>query len=556
MGRKGTPGMNATWLFSLFPRAWRDRYDPAFRGELERRFATFMDVLDVGLGALDAHLRHDDADGESIPERPPAGIAGQHPSQPSQDWMSVLLGHVVLFLVVNAILTAINLLTDRSTLWVLYPMWGMGIALLLHIGLTFPGRNGLRAHALLAAWIGAGLAGIDIATGDPAWAMWVIWPLAGLPVSHALRSRRVIGTFGVHVLLVVLGGLEALALAAVTPSIAGDVAITFGMVLATVAAHAMIRYGQARLLTAHITLFTIGNALLLVRDALDGGGWWVRYPLLAWSTLFVIHAVLATQSARNAPAAQSHALAALARFADRSALGPATRRLQSLLTHAALFGIATIELLILFLISRDEGLWMIWPLGVWLVILIAHGGVVVLPDRPALAINLFGGAAIALGLVAIDMSTGGGSWAPWPIAGWLIVLAMHAGAGLAHLRTWFRLHLAGTATAIAVLVLLYAVGIGGAWVVWPIWALAILLAIHSGIVVLPRQPALGVWVLAGGVILAGLVLIDMEAGGRAWAYWPVAVWVFLSVVIFGLGIAVSQAIAADRDRPERFNSPT
>ncbi|HEV2065866.1 MAG TPA: hypothetical protein VGR08_03450 [Thermomicrobiales bacterium] len=170
-------------------------------------------------------------------------------------------------------------------------------------------------------------------------------------------------------------------------------------------------------------------------------------------------------------------------------------------------------MLILFLMSRDEGLWIIWPLGVWLVILIAHGGVVVLPDRPALAIDLFGGAAIALGLVAVDISTGGESWAPWPIAGWLIVLAMHAAAGLAHIRTWFRLHLAGTAAAIAVLVLLYAVGIGGAWVVWPIWALAILLAIHTGVVVLPRQPALGVWVLAGGVIVAGLVLIDMVAGG-------------------------------------------
>lgn len=170
----------------------------------------------------------------------------------------------------------------------------MGIVLLLHIGLTFPGRNGLRAHALLAAWIGAGLAGIDIATGDPAWAMWVIWPLAGLLITHALRTNRVIDTLGVHALLVVLGGVEALVLVTVTPSVAGDVAITFGMMLATVAAHAMIRYGQARLLTAPIALFATVNALLFVRDALDGGGWWVRYPLLVWGTLLVIHAVLAS----------------------------------------------------------------------------------------------------------------------------------------------------------------------------------------------------------------------------------------------------------------------
>lgn len=86
------------------------------------------------------------------------------------------------------------------------------------------------------------------------------------------------------------------------------------------------------------------------------------------------------------------------------------------------------------------------------------------------------------------------------------------------------------------------------WVVGPVWALAILLAIHTGIVALPRQPVLGAWVMAGGVISAGLVLIDLAMDGRAWAFWPVAVWLFVSVVLFGLGIDVAKVTADSRPR--------
>jgi hypothetical protein len=533
--------MNATWLLSLYPRSWRDGHEPAFRGELERRPATFVDVLDLGLGALDAHLRTEDDPPRVTPDRPTAGIAG---AQPSAIWMSSLFGHVAVFIAVNVILAVINLLTDRSTIWFPYALWGTGIALLLHITLTFPGRDFLQAHALLASWIGAGLVGIDIATGDPTWSVWVIWPMASLVVTHALRSRRVIDDFGVHALLTLLGGLELLAVAIVTPASGGDLAMTAGYALVALLAHAMVRFGRARLLPVHLAVFVLVNTLLLIENVQEGGDWWVQYPIVGWSILLAMHILVGRRSPEET-AIPDHAGAAIARFADRSALSPATRRLQSFLTHAALFGIATIGFLVMFLISRDDGPWMIWPLGVWLVALNAHAGVLLMPDRPLFAINLFGGATVALGLAAIDASTDGGPWAYWPIAGWLVVLAMHAGIGLAHVRTWFRPHAVGTATAVAVLLMLYATGVGSSWVVWPIWALAILLAIHAGIVALPRQPVLGAWVLTGGAISAGLVLIDMQTGGHAWAYWPIAVWVFTSIVIFGLTIDVFQVIASD-----------
>ncbi len=103
--------MNATWLHSLYPRSWRNRHE-AVRSQLEERPATFMDVVDVGIGALDAHLREAE-DVQAALDRPTPGLAG---TQPSATWMSFLFGHVALFITVNVVLAAINLLTDRSTL--------------------------------------------------------------------------------------------------------------------------------------------------------------------------------------------------------------------------------------------------------------------------------------------------------------------------------------------------------------------------------------------------------------------------------------------------------
>ena len=49
--------MNArTWLVRLYPRDWRDRYGDEFEALLEECLHSPLDVLDVALGALDAHL--------------------------------------------------------------------------------------------------------------------------------------------------------------------------------------------------------------------------------------------------------------------------------------------------------------------------------------------------------------------------------------------------------------------------------------------------------------------------------------------------------------------
>ena len=49
--------MNArTWLVRLYPRDWRERYGDEFEALLEECLHSPLDVLDVALGALDAHL--------------------------------------------------------------------------------------------------------------------------------------------------------------------------------------------------------------------------------------------------------------------------------------------------------------------------------------------------------------------------------------------------------------------------------------------------------------------------------------------------------------------
>jgi hypothetical protein len=45
-----------SWLVALYPRSWRERYGEEFEALLEQCLHTPLDVLDIMLGALDAHL--------------------------------------------------------------------------------------------------------------------------------------------------------------------------------------------------------------------------------------------------------------------------------------------------------------------------------------------------------------------------------------------------------------------------------------------------------------------------------------------------------------------
>src|SRR5512136_3074390 len=50
------PSVHA-WLTGLYPRAWRERYAEEFEAMLEQCLHSPLDVVDIMLGALDAHLQ-------------------------------------------------------------------------------------------------------------------------------------------------------------------------------------------------------------------------------------------------------------------------------------------------------------------------------------------------------------------------------------------------------------------------------------------------------------------------------------------------------------------
>lgn len=54
------------WLLGLYPREWRERYDEEFAALLEQRPPSVMDAVDIALGALDARLHPQLAEGMEL----------------------------------------------------------------------------------------------------------------------------------------------------------------------------------------------------------------------------------------------------------------------------------------------------------------------------------------------------------------------------------------------------------------------------------------------------------------------------------------------------------
>ncbi len=59
--------MRITWLLRLYPPVWRERYGDEMLAVLEQHHSTPRTWLNLGLGALDAHLHHDLLTGKVLP---------------------------------------------------------------------------------------------------------------------------------------------------------------------------------------------------------------------------------------------------------------------------------------------------------------------------------------------------------------------------------------------------------------------------------------------------------------------------------------------------------
>ena len=249
-----------TTLLRLYPREWRARYEDEFTALLEQNRSSFVDVLDIALGALDAHLRPQVTAEQVKSERRPfvngasfrkwSGIAGMIGS------VLVLLG------IVGA-----SLFSDSE-----YPytydgfdfaarlvfLMGAVLTLVFVVGLTM--ANGrkigvLGQVGLLLAFLGLlsmGLGGTgqlaDVVRGSETgwwWDFFVlglagtlvgagIFSLAGMAqkvLPSAASKLTMIGGFGVVVALLLSIGLVP---DSVTDAFARE-AVRIGAILATVA---------------------------------------------------------------------------------------------------------------------------------------------------------------------------------------------------------------------------------------------------------------------------------------------------------------------------------
>jgi len=414
--------MNATWLLNLYPTSWRQRYEPEFPALLEERSVSALDALDIAFGAIDAHLR---------PRQPRLSAAGgggsAPPIGPRPDavaearrrvtWLKLFYGHAALFAIVNLALLIINLLTTPAEPWFLFPIWGWGIPLALHAGLTFRWRGLFGAHLATFLVLNAGLIAINRFGGGEPWSLWPLWSLGILLVAHGLMAFGITGLFGAHVVATVLAGVELLVVAAIAPFGTLDVLWITALLAVLVAAHALLGANRVGLYRVHLFTFVVANALLFLQNVTtDRDVFWFQYPLVGWSIVFALHTlvrfrVLGFPDSFWEQATLARLTATTAQDRDDGPAAQALRRRvrlqRGLLLHLFLFGAGALDLAVLNILSTPDVVWAIWPIGVGAVLLAGHAGFVLIKPR-LFGAHQLAAAGTALGLIAIDVATPGG----------------------------------------------------------------------------------------------------------------------------------------------------
>jgi hypothetical protein len=138
----------------------------------------------------------------------------------------------------------------------------------------------------------------------------------------------------------------------------------------------------------------------------------------------------------------------------RSATIVRIRRRRALVTHAAVFAVVELALVLIWALTSRDYFWPAWPLLGWGLALGIHAAVVLtfrplteaaverepggeaiavarLRRRRALATHAAVFAVVELALIAVWALAGGGYvWPVWPLLGWGAVLAVHAAVAL------------------------------------------------------------------------------------------------------------------------------
>jgi hypothetical protein len=462
--------MNASFLLSLYPRAWRARYEAEFRAMLEDHPPSAMQALDIALGAVDARLRHGPEPAGAAP--PPDPVAATRRRQALQ---ASVFAHLALFTAVMSILAIVTAVFTPGNWWVLYPLWAWGTVLATHAAATYPWRGLLGAHLVFSLGLSAGLVAINLDQGGSPWA---IWPMLGLGIflaTHALIAFRVISPLQAHAVATVLAIGALVLVLAVNGFDTLLSALTWAAYpLLLLAAHWLIRHRGWSLLRAHALVYAGALTLLLLDNlATDPDDLWVRYPFAMWTVLLAGHALVASRHRRRSGSWERALLEELGASGERERQ---RRLVGTLLAHISLFLAAAVGFVLLDLMG-GEGTWAGWPIGVWYALLAVHAGYVLAPRR-WMGVLLFGWVAAAKGLVAIDLATGDGSWWYWPVVWSAVAVALLVGAIWTRPRPWVGAHLLGGLALAAALVVADVVTGAPAWWFYPVAAIVVSWVIH------------------------------------------------------------------------------
>lgn len=131
--------------------------------------------------------------------------------------------------------------------------------------------------------------------------------------------------------------------------------------------------------------------------------------------------------------------------------------------------------------------WVAWPAWVWGLLLVAHVGWTLALGARLLGAHAAVFAVANLGFLAIDLADGGAHWALWPLWGWGMLLAAHAAARLVRGARFTAAHVTLFALANLGFVAIDLADGGADWYYWPLLGWGILLAAHAGLVVTGRD---------------------------------------------------------------------
>ncbi|HYH12007.1 MAG TPA: 2TM domain-containing protein [Thermomicrobiales bacterium] len=419
--------MNGSILLNLYPRGWRARYEAEFRAMLEEHPISAMEALDIVLGAADAHLRPQAHQRGSAPpaRQSPATRAESGQTGPTRG-QAFLYAHLALFVAIISLLALINVFFTPGNWWVLYPLWAWGTILGTHAALVMRWSGLLGAHVVFYTLLNAGLVGINISQGGDFWAIWPIIGLGILLVAHALIAGRGVSLIQAHGVATILAAV-ALLMVGVATQFDGTVSVLFaaaelGVLLA---AHWLMRYRSWNLLAAHTFVYAGVLTLMLVSNLIvDPDDLWVRYPFAFWTVLLIGHALIHFRVARWSGSDWEALM--LEQLGTRGETDRQRRLIGTLGAHVYLFLIATVGFIILNMMSDAGNAWAAWPIGIWYVLLAFHAGYVMAPRRIVGSL-LVGWVATSVGLVVIDIVTGGNTWWYWPVMWSGVVVAAIAG---------------------------------------------------------------------------------------------------------------------------------